>query len=433
MSESRRVVVTGIGIVSALGCGREAVWKSFISNQTGIDRLSIEGLPSPICWAGEVKNFEARDYIAPKKKKYLKVMSRDIQLAVVASKFAIEESGLNQEGVNRERTGLSIAASLIDNDLDEMGASFKAASENGHLIESRFGSDGRNALTPLWMLKYLPNMPACHISLLYDLQGPSNTITTEGAGGLQAIGEGFRIIERGDADCMVVGGVDSKLNAIGLSKYALLDVFPKAEGETPRELFRPFDDEVSGLLPGEAAAILVIEEREHALKRRAPHYGEILGFGTAPLYDYTPQKAVDTEGRLLSMRKALKDAKIKVEELNLLVANGNGIPAQDNAEARAIQELIQDSNAKLPIAAFKPQTGYTASASGALETVLAVLSLKHGKLGPIYGMNGVKKNDLNFVRQEINWDCSQANRALIHASSLVGQSSSLVIKSGGNS
>jgi 3-oxoacyl-[acyl-carrier-protein] synthase II len=425
---NRRVVITGLGIVSALGEGHDAFWGALREGKSGIATYSNPQVRSkPWCWGGEVKGFDATKHIRPKQKKLTKVMSRDIQLAMVASKFAMEDARLLTDETDRSRIGISLGASLINNDLDELSGSFEASSEGGRLNPSRFGAEGMAALTPLWMLKYLPNMPACHISIGYELQGPSNTLTTEGASGLQAIGEGFHIIRRGSADCMVVGGVDSKINAIGISKYELLDFLPKSpSGDNPEDFFHPFNDSLSGFLPGEASAILILEEREYARRRKATIYGEILGFGTAPLYDYLPQEAKDVEGRLLSMESALRQAALTSEDLDFLVAHGLGIQKADACEREAINRLISKTNPGLPVTFFKHLTGYVASASGAMETIAASLAMKNKWLPPVYRRKG-HGGEINFIQEPQVLKSAKPLRALINAASLVGQAASLVI------
>ncbi len=423
---NRRVVVTGVGIISAIGEGAAAFWASLCAGRSGVGTYSGLSLKErPICWGGEVKDFDPLKHIVVKQKKFLKVMSRDIQLALVACRFAVEDSGFPGH-IPGARVGISLGTSLINNELDEIGASFEAASENGRLNESRYGADGMGALTPLWMLKYLPNMPACHISITYGLQGPSNTITTEAAAGLQAIGEGFNIIRRGSADCMVVGGVDSKLNAIGLSKYDLLGLFPKEPGNSPEEVFQPFNEKVSGFLPGEAAALLVLEEREGALRRKAPIYGEILGFGTAPLYDFLPKGAEDVEGRRLALEKSLASSGSGAESLDFLVAHGSGINSYDRCEQEALGKLLAKKNEKLPITFMKNLTGYAGCASGAIETIAALLAIKNRQVPPAHGHKGAG-NALNFIRDPFIPKKDKQLRALINSESLVGQAASLIV------
>jgi len=423
---NKRVVVTGIGILSSLGEGTAPFWDSLEKGRSGLgtyEHLALKARPT--CWGGEIKGFDPQKYIVVKQKKFLKVMSRDIQLALVACKFAVEDSGF-QGQYPGSRVGLSLGTSLINNELDEIGASFKASSQNGRLNASQYGADGMGALTPLWMLKYLPNMPACHISITYDLQGPSNTITTEGASALQAIGEGYNIIRRGSADCMVVGGVDSKINPIGISKYDLLGCFPKEFGATPQEAFQPFSDKVSGFLPGEAAAMLILEERESALKRKAKIYGEILGFGTAPIYDLLPQNSEDIEGRLLSLEKALSHAGTRPEDLDFLIANGSGITESDRCEKEAIRQLLAGKNEKLPVTFLKHLMGYAACASGAVEMIAALLAIEKRRVPAVRGWQG-EADGVNFIREDFVPKNGKSLKALINATSCVGQAASLVI------
>jgi 3-oxoacyl-[acyl-carrier-protein] synthase II len=422
---SRRVVVTGVGIITALGEGTAPFWEALQAGRSGIAQYaSAEIKTKPWCWGGEVQGFDGISCISPKQKKFVKVMSRDIKLSLVACRFAMEDSGLTKENISGERFGLSLGASLINNDINELAPSFFGASENGKLVEGRYGASGMEALTPLWMLKYLPNMPACHISINYDLQGPSNTITTEATSALQAIGEGFRIIQRGSADCMVVGATDSKVNPMAISRYHLLGLYANGKAEKPEDCFQPFSETVSGFLPGEAAAMLILEERERALARKAKIYGEVLGYGSSPLYEYEPKEAKDAEGRYFSMRNALREAGLSSNDLDFIYAHGCGLSSHDRMEKEAIRKVSGDT--QVPVTFLKTLTGYLAAASGAVEMVAAALAIKN-RLVPAIPKPAGKLQGLNFLTQHLSPKKGKKIRGLVHATSLVGSSAALAI------
>ena len=423
----REIVVTGIGIVCALGKKTEEVWDSLSKGVSGINLL--KGLSSngnPTRLGAEVKDFNAREFFEPRQRKQFKVMSRDVLLSVVAAKFAMESAGLNPEKYDPERFGVSIGSSLINNDLDELGIAFKAASENGRIVENRIGADVSRALFPLWMLKYLPNMPPCHISMAYDLRGPSNTITTEAASGIQAIGEGCRIIERGNADFMMVGSVDSKINGIALSKYDLLGLLSDPKDKDTAK-YVPFSGESDFIIPGEASAILVLEEKETAKKRGAKIFAEIKGFGTTPITDIKSRAAKDVEGRALSLKKALMDAGVKNNDLDFVIANGMGIQQEDACELESMKRILHRDT---PVTAIKPLTGYLGSGNGSVEVVAAILAMQNRLVPPIYGYQG-GVDGVNLLEKPFdlsNKKSDQPIRCLVNSSSIVGQTASLIME-----
>jgi len=306
----RRVVVTGIGLITACGKGWQPYWDAVVHGRSHIRYLSslaLNGFPSRL--AGEVVEFDPSEYV--KKRKLLKVMSREIQLAVAASQYAIEDSGLDVSQTDRFRFGVSLGTGIINTDLDEIGVGIRSAlDESGSFQMTKFGQEGIRALFPLWFLKYLPNMPACHISIAQGLQGPNNTITTSAAAATQAVGEGFRVIKRGDADLMLAGGTDSKINAMGISRFHLLGLLSSRNGASPEKIYCPFDSRSDGLLLGEGAGLLMLEERNHALKRGARIYGEIIGYGSASDFNYDPRSSEDFMGKCSSNR-ATRESEIK--------------------------------------------------------------------------------------------------------------------------
>lgn len=215
----RRVVITGLGVISPIGIGVEPFWSGISEGRSGVHKISLfDATGFPVSVAAEVKEFEPKRFI--EQKKALKVMARDIQLAVGAARMGMEDSGIDITKIDPTRLGISLGAGLISMSIEELSPSVRSSlTENGEFDIGKFGADGMNLLFPLWMLKYLPNMPACHISIMYNAQGPNNTLTTACAASAQAIGEGLKVIQRGDADIMITGGGDSKLNPLNLLRY----------------------------------------------------------------------------------------------------------------------------------------------------------------------------------------------------------------------
>ena len=239
----------------------------------------------------------------------------------------------------------------------------------------KFGSDGLSALFPLWLLKYLPNMPACHISIFFNLQGPNNTLTTGASAGLQAVCEAFRIIQRGSADLMLAGGAESKLNPLGLSHYKILGLLP-GDSENPQEICRPFDDKTRGLVIGEGAGFLLLEEYEHAKKRGAAIYAEITGYGLS-----------FSKGQKSAMKIALKQSQIAPKDIDYLQAAGLGIAGEDRKEAEAIDDVFSPAG-DLCVAVSKPAIGFTGFSAGPLDLILCAQAVKKGEIPPVLNANG---------------------------------------------
>jgi len=273
---TRRVVITGIGVASAAGLGREAYWQDLRQGRSGIappSSLDLGEFPARL--VAEVKGFDPRKLVA--QRKAVKVMCREIQLAAGSAQLALEDAALLGQ-LDPDRTGVSFGAGLITSDIDELGAAFTCARDKENQFDlQRFGREGMANLFPLWLLKYLPNMHACHISIFYDCRGPNNSVTAGDCSATLAIGEAARIITRGSADVFLAGGADGKITPLNLLRYELLGWLSHRQSETPS----PFDRRRDGFVVGEGAVCLVLEELAQAHQRGARILGEIVGFGSA--------------------------------------------------------------------------------------------------------------------------------------------------------
>src|SRR5690349_16822162 len=254
----RRVVITGIGVISPIGIGTRTFWDNLIAGQIGIRRMASfdpAGLPCQI--AGEVPAYKIGDYVPKSYRKATKVMARDIELAVVAADDAFKDAGLQTKAhsdspsIDPRRFGCNIGAGLISADLNELTGAMHTAREGNKLDLGRWGREGMGQLTPLWLLKYLPNMLACHVTIIHELKGPSNTITCADASSHLAIGEAFRTIQRGDADLAICGGAESKVNPMGLVRQCLLKRVTDSCNDNPQQAVRPFDADATGTVVAE--------------------------------------------------------------------------------------------------------------------------------------------------------------------------------------
>jgi 3-oxoacyl-[acyl-carrier-protein] synthase II len=379
----RRVVITGLGLLTPLGIGPEPFRAALAEGRGGVRGLEAFPVDGLSCRAaGEVPALDLRALALPKHRKALtkslKYMARDIQLAVAAAELAIADAGLADGGVDPTRIGLDLGAGLISSDLDELAPAIGIAMRDGDGFDfGTYGREGIPTITPIWLLKYLPNMLACHISILCDCRGPSNTITEADSASTVALGEAFRIIARGRADVMISGGADSKIHPLSLVRMSLLDQLSRWEGE-PGAACRPFDAQRSGNVPGEGAGILILEELEHAIRRGARIYGEVLGSGSG--CDAKADGGLDPEGRGIevAVRAALRDAGLAPERVGHVNAHGNATVASDRAEARALARVFGERG--VPVVGLKGYLGNIASGSGAVELIGSLLSINTGHI-----------------------------------------------------
>src|SRR4051794_10202898 len=313
----RRVVITGIGVISPIGIGSKAFWTNLIGGKVGIRRIQRfdpSGFSSQI--AGEVPDYKIGDYVPKSYRKATKVMARDIELAVVAADDAFKDAGIKSKAytdspdVDGNRFGCNIGAGLISVDLDELTSALTTARDGNRLDLQKWGRDGMTQLTPLWLLKYLPNMLACHCTIIHGLKGPSNTITCADASSHLAIGEAFRTIQRGDADLAICGGAETKVQPMGLMRQCLLKRVNEEGNESPETAVRPFDTDATGTAVGEGGGLFILEEYEHAKQRGSKIYAELVGFGaTQDTYKVTePQPTGESYGKAIA--KALADANL---------------------------------------------------------------------------------------------------------------------------
>lgn len=369
----RRIVITGVGAVTPLGTGNEQFWQGLAAGKSGVrplDSFAVDGLANPI--AAEVRDFDPKDFV--KQRKSLKVMARDIQLAVGAGQLVVQDAGLDPERVDPTRFGVNCGAGLIATELDELAVPVSESMNGSRQFDlKRWGAKGMEHLFPLWMLKYLPNMPACHISIFYNAQGPNNSITAGDASATLAIGEAYRVIGRDSADLFITGGSDSKIHPLGIVRLALLGRLTK-RGSDAAKASRPFDAGHDGLIPGEGAGLLLIESLDHAKGRGASRiYGEIVGFGSSchPRQELAIEKAI---------RRALDEAQIAPGELGHVVAMGTSCVEEDRKEARGLAAVLGSAVETVPVVAYKSYVGYTGAGSGAIDLIASLLALKHGVL-----------------------------------------------------
>jgi 3-oxoacyl-[acyl-carrier-protein] synthase II len=379
----RRVVVTGLGVVAPNGVGKDAFWRACTEGQSGVGPIrSFDASGHAVQIAAEVSDFDVTPYLPPSQRKSLKIMSRAMRFAVGAAGLAVRDSGIELDKENSERVGVVMGTGLVPVDLPELMPSLvDACDEQGNLQTPRLGQNGSSALFPLWILKYLPNMVAAHISLALNAQGPNSTITTACVAGSQAVGEAFRLISRGDADVMLAGGADSRIDPLLILAYTALGALSLAN-RPPAEVSRPFDGQRDGFVLGEGAGVLMLEELERARRRDAPIYAEVLGMGSS--FDAYAVTKPDPEARgaVRAIEWALREAQVDPEDVDYINAHGTSTRLNDLMETTAVKRVFGEQARKLPLSSIKSMVGHLIGAAGAVEAVALALTLREGVLPP---------------------------------------------------
>ncbi len=376
---ARRVVITGVGVVSPIGIGNDAFWTSLLEGRCGIDYLkafSTADLPCKL--AAEITDFDPQQHIR-QKKKFIKTMSRDIQLGVSAASLAVQDARLEPGMVDPDRLGVDFGAGRISTTPDELVQAALQCSDVDNSFEmTRWGEDSMGQICPLWLLRQLPNMPACHISIEHNARGPNNTITSRESSAILALGEAVRTIERGAADCMIAGACSSNVHPVDIAKLNLFEALSHRD-EDPHKACRPFDFDRDGTIVGEGASAFIVEDAEHARKRGAPIYSEILGVA-AGCDGRGYSNGAGGTGLVRAIRSALKQADIDANEIGHINAHGKSTQRDDLVESRAYHRALGSAAEKIPVTALKSYFGYFDAGSGAVELAGSLLALKHREI-----------------------------------------------------
>ncbi len=403
---SRRVVISGLGAVTGFGCGVQALWDALYEGRSCLKRISrFDPSGFPCQAAGEALDFSARDHVPKHYRKAVKVMARDIELAVGAAKAAVEDAGIVTRGtLNGEtespaapkttyppaRVGCQIGAGLIAAEIPELAFALASAvdektgrADAGGFSYEKWGESGMHNLTPLWLLKYLPNMLACHVTIIHEACGPSNTITCAEASGLLSIGESLRVIQRGDADLCFAGGAESKVNHMGLmrmhmaGRVAPARIDPGQDGAWRH--VRPYDPEATGGLLGEGAGIALLESLDTAKQRGARNLVEVLGFGAA-CGPVTGDLKSRSRGLASAVRRALQDSSTNAGEIDAIVPHASGVRSEDEAEAAALHDVFADRLGSIPLVTLTPAVGDTMAGAGGLSASVGAMCIRRQAL-----------------------------------------------------
>jgi 3-oxoacyl-[acyl-carrier-protein] synthase II len=379
---NRRVVVTGVGMVTPVGLDTETSWEGLIAGRSGIGPITqFDDKEIPTQIAGEVKGFDAAKYIEPKE---IKKMDRFIHLAIAASQLAMDSARLPITPGNAERVGVIAGAGI--GGLPAIERSYKAYMEKGY-----------RRITPFFIPMSIINELAGHISMRFGAKGPNVSVVTACATGTHSIGDAYKIIQRGDADAMFAGGAESCICPLGVGGFNAMKALSTRNSE-PGRASRPFDAERDGFVIGEGAGIVVLEELESARKRGGTILAEVIGYGLSGDAYHITSPAPNGEGAARCMNMAIKNAGISPAEVGYINAHGTSTKYGDELETMAIKTVFGDHARKVPVSSTKSMIGHLLGAAGGVEAVISVLALVRGVLPPTINLeNPDPECDLDYI------------------------------------
>lgn len=373
-----------MGVVTALGHDLDTLWNNLIQGKSGVSRVEafdVSDYPTQI--AASVKDFNPEDYV---ERKEARKMDRFVQFAAAAAVNAMKDSGLNiAEQADPERVGVMIGSGI--------GGLGTWEDQHNILLEK-----GPKRVSPFFIPMMIANMASGHVSILFGAKGPNTTAVTACATGTHSIGDSYKLIQRGDADVMICGGAEATIRPTGMAGFCSMRAMSTRNDE-PEKASRPFDMERDGFVMGEGAGVLILESLEHALKRGAKIYGEIIGYGLSG--DAHHMTEPDPNGPERCMKMAIRDAGIAPEEVDYINAHGTSTPVGDRSETIAIKRALGDHAYKVAISSTKSMTGHLLGAAGGVEGVICGLTLGHGVIPPTINLEHPDPEcDLDYVPNE---------------------------------
>jgi len=407
----RRVVVTGIGLVSPLGTGTAKNWQAIQAGENGINTISLfdaSQYSSQI--AGEVRDFDPQVFI---ERRELRKMDRFIQFALAAAELAVEDAGLKREQIEGDRSGVYIGSGI---------GGIGTIEENYRILLEK----GPNRVSPFFLVASIINEASGQVSIRFRAKGPNSATATACATSTHAVGDSFRIIARGDADIMITGGAEAPITPLGVAGFCSLRAL-STRNDAPEKASRPFDAQRDGFVMGEGAGIIILEELGHALKRDARIYAEIVGYGmTGDAYHVTAP-CLDGDGAYRAMKLALEDAGIAPEEVDYINAHGTSTSYNDKIETLAIKKLFRDHAYKLAVSSTKSMTGHLLGAAGGYEAGITALALFHQILPPTRNYEFPDPEcDLDYVPNQAR--AAEIRYALANSFGFGGTNGTLLLK-----
>ena len=379
---SRRVVVTGVGLLSPLGIGTGETWKAICEGRNGISRIEQFDAAAFNCRiAGEVKDFDPARFI---EKKEIKKMGRFIQFGIAASEFALAQSGLQIDAHNSERVGVVIGSGIGGFEVIER--------EHRTLLEK-----GPSRISPFFIPATIINLAAGYVSIRTGAKGPNSATATACTTSAHSIGDSFKIIQRNDADVMICGGAEACITPMGIGGFAAMRALSQRNDE-PEKASRPWDRDRDGFVVGEGSGILILEELEHARRRGADILAEIVGYGMSGDAYHITSPSEDGDGAFRVMRLAIKDAGIEAEEIDYVNAHGTSTEVGDRIETTAIKRVFCEHAYKLAVSSTKSMTGHLLGGAGGLEAGITVLALRDQIAPPTVNLDSPDPEcDLDYV------------------------------------
>jgi len=376
----RRVVVTGLGIVSPLGCGVKTTWERLLDGQSGlgaIQSFDVSDLPCKI--AGQVPigetadgNFNADDYMAAKDRRKVDTF---IIYGMAAAQQAIEDSGWTPEDEeSQERTGVMIGSGI---------GGLETIYEGSITVKER----GPRRLSPFFIPAALINLISGQVSIRYGFKGPNHSVVTACSTGAHAIGDAARLIALDDADVMVAGGAEAAICRLGIAGFSASRALSTSFNDTPQKASRPWDQDRDGFVMGEGSGVVVLEELEHAKKRGATIYAEVIGYGLSGDAHHITAPAEDGNGAFRAMRNALKRAEVNPEDIDYINAHGTSTPLGDEIELGAVKRLFGDHATTLSMSSTKSAIGHLLGAAGAVEAIFSIMAVKNGAVPPTLNLD----------------------------------------------
>ncbi|MFZ5864183.1 MAG: beta-ketoacyl-ACP synthase II [Nitrospirota bacterium] len=377
---TRRVVITGLGVITPLGLDVEETWTALCAGRSGVGRITrFDTTDFPVTIAGEVKGFDPARYID---KKEVKKMDTFIHYAMAAGQMAVADAGLRVDAVGEERVGVYIGS----------GIGGLQAIEEWHTILQQ---KGPKRVTPFFIPMSIINMASGQLAILLGARGPNSAAVTACATGNHCIGDAFRLIQRGDADVMIAGGTEAAITPLGVAGFAASRAL-SSRNDDPQRASRPFDKDRDGFVIGEGAGIMVLESLESARKRDAKIYAEMVGYGASADAYHITAPPEDGEGAVRCMRAALADAGVKPEEIGYVNAHATSTMA-DAIETRAIKTVF-GATTRIPISSTKSMTGHLLGAAGGIEAVFSVLAMHREVLPPTINLDAPDPAcDLDYI------------------------------------
>ncbi len=422
----RRVVVTGMGMVTPLGHDMESTWKALQEGRSGVDRITLfDAHTFPTRIAAEVKGFQLSDYLEDTAR--WDEHSRNTVFALAAAKMAVDDSGLPEaKDIDRSRFGVYLGSGEGQHDFHRFVHLISQSSHEGKVDTARYTALGVKELHPIREAEQEPGTPAAHLASAFGAQGANANCLTACAASSQAIGEATELIRRGDADIMLSGGTHSMIHPFGVTGFNLLTAL-STRNEEPTRASRPFDRDRDGFILGEGAGMLILEEFEHARRRGARIYGEVSGYGsTADAFRLTDTHD-EGRGAIAAIREALQDAKINPEDIDYINAHGTSTQVNDSIETLAIKRSLGDVAYKIPVSSTKSMMGHLIAAAGSVEAIVCLLAIRDGVVPPTINLEHPGPDcDLDYIPHEARR--RRVDVALSNSFGFGGQNIALILR-----